>query len=162
MAQTVKNPTAVQETGRFDLWAKKIPWRMEWLPSPVFLPGEFHEMRSLVGCNPWGCKESDITEQLTLSLHFSEVQLPFVYWSCNLAKCFYEFQPFWGRFLRIFYNEIMSSLNRYNFASSFQYEWLTSSACLTVLARNSSTMLNKNDEGRRPCVVSNLKGKMFI
>ena len=38
----------------------------------------------------------------------------------------------------------------------------TSSACLTILARNSSTMLSRNGEGRCPCVVPNLKGKMFI
>ena len=45
-----------------------IPWRREWLSTPVFLPGEFHGQRSLVGYNPWSCKQSDITEQLTLSL----------------------------------------------------------------------------------------------
>ena len=32
---------------------------------PVFLPGEFHGQRSLVGYSPWGCKELDMTEQLT-------------------------------------------------------------------------------------------------
>ena len=26
----------------FDPWVEKIPWRREWLPTPVFLPGEFH------------------------------------------------------------------------------------------------------------------------
>ena len=36
-----------------------------WQPTPVFLPGEFHGQRSLVGYSPWGCKESDTTEQLT-------------------------------------------------------------------------------------------------
>jgi len=30
---------------RFDPWVEKIPWRREWQPSPVFLPGEFHEQR---------------------------------------------------------------------------------------------------------------------
>ena len=35
--------------------------------SPVFLPGEFHGQRSLAGCSPWGGKESDTTEILTLS-----------------------------------------------------------------------------------------------
>jgi len=33
----------------FDPWIRKIPWRMEWLPAPVFLPGEFHGQGSLVG-----------------------------------------------------------------------------------------------------------------
>ena len=37
----------------------------ERLPTPVFWPGEFHELYS-----PWGCKEFDMTERLSLSLHF--------------------------------------------------------------------------------------------
>ena len=37
----------------------------EMQPTPVFLPGESHGQRSLVGCSPWGCKESDTTEQLS-------------------------------------------------------------------------------------------------
>ena len=43
----VKNLPAVQETG-FDPWVRKIPWKREWLPTPVFLPGEFHGQRSLM------------------------------------------------------------------------------------------------------------------
>jgi len=31
----------------------KNPWRKEWLPTPVFLPGEFHGQRKLAGCSPW-------------------------------------------------------------------------------------------------------------
>ena len=61
MAQTVKNLPAMQETG-FDPWVGKIPWRREWQPTTVFLPGEFHGQRSLVDYSPWGCKESDATE----------------------------------------------------------------------------------------------------
>ena len=37
-------------------------------PLTVFLPGESHGQRSLEGYSPWGSKESDMTEQLTLSL----------------------------------------------------------------------------------------------
>ena len=48
----------------------EAPWRREWQPTPVFLPGEVHGQRSLVGYSPWGCKESDRTERLTLSLSF--------------------------------------------------------------------------------------------
>jgi len=40
------------------------------LPTPVFLPGESHGQRSLIGYSPWGCKESGMTEQLTLSFPF--------------------------------------------------------------------------------------------
>ena len=39
-------------------------WRRQWHPTPVLLPGKSHGQRSLVGCSPWGCKESDTTEQL--------------------------------------------------------------------------------------------------
>ena len=38
--------------------------RRQWHPTPVLLPGESHGRRSLVGCSPWGHKESDTTEQL--------------------------------------------------------------------------------------------------
>ena len=43
-------------------WGRKIPWRREWKPTPVFLPGESHGQKNLVGCSPWSCKESDTTE----------------------------------------------------------------------------------------------------
>ena len=43
------------------------PWKREWLPTPVVLPGEFHGQRNLVGYSPWGRKELDTTKQLTLS-----------------------------------------------------------------------------------------------
>ena len=42
-----------------------IPWRRKRQPTPVFLPGESHGQRSLVGYTPWGLKESVTTEQLT-------------------------------------------------------------------------------------------------
>ena len=40
----------------FDSWVGKIPWRRDWQPTPVFLPGESHGQRSLAGHSPWGCK----------------------------------------------------------------------------------------------------------
>ena len=43
-------------------WVGKIPWRKTWQPTPVFLPGESHGQRSLMGYGPEGCKESDTTE----------------------------------------------------------------------------------------------------
>ena len=45
----------------FDSWVGKIPWRKERLPTPVFWPGELHGLYS-----PWDCKESDMTERLSL------------------------------------------------------------------------------------------------
>jgi len=40
----------------------EIPWRRAWQPTPVFLPGESHEQRSLGGYSPRIQKESDMTE----------------------------------------------------------------------------------------------------
>ena len=64
----VKNLPAMQETwvcslGQGDPLEKGM--------APVFLPGESYGQRSLAGYSPWGCKESDTTEQLMLSLFFS-------------------------------------------------------------------------------------------
>ena len=46
-----KNPLAMRETW-FDPWVGKIPWRRAWQPTPVFLPGESHGQRGLVGYSP--------------------------------------------------------------------------------------------------------------
>ena len=45
--------------GEFDPWVGMIHWRREWLLTPVFLTGEFHRQRSVVGYNPWGLKQRD-------------------------------------------------------------------------------------------------------
>ena len=50
----------------FNLWVGKIPWRRETLPTLLFWPGEFQGLYS-----PWGHKEWDTTERLSLSLHFT-------------------------------------------------------------------------------------------
>ena len=61
-----KNLSAMQETwvqslGREDPLEKGKP-------IPIFLPGEVHGQRSLASYSSWGCKESDMTEQVTISL----------------------------------------------------------------------------------------------
>ena len=55
----------------FSPWVRKIPWRREWQPTPVFLPGEFHGQGSLVGYSPRGHKESDTTEQAHNACHLA-------------------------------------------------------------------------------------------
>ena len=47
----------------FDPWVGKIPWRKEWLSTPVLWPGEFGGLYS-----PWSHKESDTTEWLSLNI----------------------------------------------------------------------------------------------
>ena len=54
----------------FHPWVGKIPWRMKWQPTPVFLPGESQGQGSLVGCRVWDHTESDttkVTQQQQLS-----------------------------------------------------------------------------------------------
>ena len=47
---SIKNPPANAGDMRgFDPWIGKIPWRRAWQPTPVFLPGESHGQRSVVG-----------------------------------------------------------------------------------------------------------------
>ena len=65
----------------YNLWIGKISWRRERLPTPVFWPGEFHGLYS-----PWGRKESDRTERLSLSLPLLD----------NEAKGFFLHHPFHG------------------------------------------------------------------
>ena len=77
---------------RFDPWVGKIPWRRERLPTPVFWPGEFHGL-----CSPWGRKESDPTEWLTLSLSLLDCSLV-VYRNATDFCWFYSFQLCWINF----------------------------------------------------------------
>ena len=53
----------------FEPWVGKIPWRRQWHPNPVLLPGKSHGWRSLVGRSLWCREESDTTERL--HFHFS-------------------------------------------------------------------------------------------
>ena len=67
VALAVKNMPAnagdIRDAGsiRFHPWVRKIPWRRAWQATPVFLPRESHEQRSLVGYRQ-RVAESDMTE----------------------------------------------------------------------------------------------------
>ena len=62
VAQSVKNLPAMQKTLVRSLGWGDSPGEGNGLPTPVFLPGEFHGQRSLGGYSPRGHKESDTTE----------------------------------------------------------------------------------------------------
>ena len=66
VAQTVKNLPARQEIW-VESWVTEIPWRREGLPTPVFLPCDFHGQRSLAGYSLWVTQSQ---AQLSESLHF--------------------------------------------------------------------------------------------
>ena len=78
--ESKESPT-MQETWVWSLIGT-IPWGRKWQPTPVFLPGEPHGQSSKEGYNPWGCKELDTTEWLTLSLSFICIES----WCCMLLK----------------------------------------------------------------------------
>ena len=72
LAHTVKNLPAMQEIQVWSLdWEN--PLEKEWLPTPVFLPGEFHGQRSLVGYSPWDHKQSDTIDQLILIYLYTHI-----------------------------------------------------------------------------------------
>ena len=52
-------------------------WSRKWQSIPVFLPGKFHGQRSLVGCNPWGHEELDMTECLSTHKGFICLKLSY-------------------------------------------------------------------------------------
>ena len=69
--------------GGFDPWVRKIPWRRDWQPTPVFLPGESHGRRSLVGYGPWGRRVGhDLATRTARTLHPSPERRP-----CVSPKC---------------------------------------------------------------------------
>ena len=53
-----------------------MPWRREWLPTPVFLPGKYHGERTLENYSPWGCKRVGhdlVTKQNNPTLFRAEI-----------------------------------------------------------------------------------------
>ena len=65
-AQTIKNLPKCRRP-RFNPWVRKIPWRREWQPISVFLPGESNGQSSLAGFSPWGSQSRRRLSNLTLS-----------------------------------------------------------------------------------------------
>ena len=79
--------------------------RRQWQPTPVLLPGKFHELRSLIGYSPWGRKESDMTlwSEVTSPHFIHKVICPCVY-LCVQRPCWWVvlrilvqffWMPFW-------------------------------------------------------------------
>ena len=82
MTQTVKSVPAMQEN-RVGSLGGKIPWRRAWQRTPVFLPGESHGHRNLVGYSLWGHKELDTAERLTHTFSSAQSCLTL----CNPVGC---------------------------------------------------------------------------
>ena len=67
VVQTVKNPPAMQKSWVWSL-GREDPLE-KGMATHSSMPGEFHGQRSLAGYSPWGCKESDVTEQRCTHTH---------------------------------------------------------------------------------------------
>ena len=95
---------------RFNPWVRKIPWRRKWQLTPVFLPGESHGQRSLLGYRPWGCKERTYLSDW-VHTHFFEISVYInlycgkfncrvdLDWKCEKAKV--KDQPIWKNLHRL-------------------------------------------------------------
>ena len=79
VGQMVKNPLAKQETQVWYLGGED-PLKKGMATHSMFLPGEFHGQTSLVGCRPWGHKESDTAERL--NIHTQILDNIMVHFSC--------------------------------------------------------------------------------
>ena len=80
VAQTVKNLPVMQET-----WVPSLVWEdpleEKMATHSSILAWKSHQQRSLVGYSPWGHKESNTTERLSLWLHNPGYNLPLPLWS---------------------------------------------------------------------------------
>ena len=76
-----KQSTCQRRRPGFDPWVRKILWRRKWQPTSVFLPQKSHGQRSLSSYSPWGRKQLDTPERLTLHTHrFDPFKQMFAEW----------------------------------------------------------------------------------
>ena len=82
MAQAVNSPSVIQAIQVRSLgWEDPLEEDMQ--PTPVFLPGESHGQRSLVGYSSWGRKELDTTDTHTLICNFRIMKQKCYYYKYN-------------------------------------------------------------------------------
>ena len=87
VALVVKNPPANAGDAGSVPGSERFPWRRKWQPTSVFLPGESHEQKSLVGYNPWGCRELDMTEGVNYSGRLLAVLVKYTSVSSSNSSC---------------------------------------------------------------------------
>ena len=92
----------IQYEPGFSPWGGKIPCRGEQLPTPGFWPGEFHGQRSLSGYSPLGSKESDMTEQLSLSLSWYSILHVYTYTCIQILYILLVYQHIYILYLYIY------------------------------------------------------------
>ena len=73
---------------RFAPWVRKIPWRKEWQPTPILLPGESHGQRRLAGNSPWGRQSQTQLSMYALCGHGTKTEAK------TIGKCPTHFLSF--------------------------------------------------------------------
>ena len=73
---------------RFSPWVGKVPWRREWQPTAVFLPGKSHGHGSLAGSSPRDHKESDSTEHIRREQRFLSPWTSLMIWTSVFSRSF--------------------------------------------------------------------------
>ena len=95
MLLVVKNPPAnAEDLGLINSWARKIPWRRKWQPTPVFLLGYSHRQRSLTDYSPWGPNSQTGLKQL--STHSFSICLQFPNWRHDRGPGWSLGNEYWG------------------------------------------------------------------
>ena len=126
----------------FDLWVRKIPWRRKWQPTPVFLPGESHGWRSLVGYSPRGRKESDTTERLHFHFHFQKPFQEIVILRCQGQTGFRKIR---NKLRNIAFGKLSSGhrTGKGQFSFQFQRKAMPKNAQTTTQLRSSHMLVKK-------------------
>ena len=95
MTQRVKRVCLQCRRPRFDPWVGKIPWRREWQPTLVFLPGKSRGQRSWAGYNPWGHGVGHDLATKALQLCFG----PWCWLTCSVCGLWFLMAPVFSSFL---------------------------------------------------------------
>ena len=113
-----------------DPWVEKTPWRRKWQSTPVFLPEKFRGQRSLMGYNPRGHRESDMTEHThkCYSIHHLYFTFSLMLFKSRLC-CHVYFYPM---FVAIFTSPCFKPLPSHNewYYREHHYTWLLMDAAV--------------------------------
>ena len=117
-------------------WIGKIPWKREWLPTPVNLPREPHGQRSLASYTSGGYKESGRTEWLSLS-GFHHNTLVRAIQSCYQTDFCFSFMLVWGS--SVYYKPKL--LNLWNSSYQLKFKDRIAGALWKGTARDSELLM---------------------
>ena len=147
----------------FDPWVGgRYPWRRQWQPTPVLLPGESHGWRNLVGYSPWGLKESDTTERPHFHFLYLRMALQIFFSKNTFFKKIYQIN-----YYQIIYNQkTMTNIKKFRDevlfwsqpidSDAFGYDCLRHLAQLLLLLRAATGISCTEADRAGPALVLNM------